>query len=911
MTEILVDLSSGAGDEGGRVTELPSGTVTFLFTDVEGSTRLWEEQADAMQPALARHDEIVGAAIAAHDGHVVKTTGDGFHAAFRTAQDAIGAALDAQAALASEPWRATGPLSVRMGLHTGETQERDGDYYGTAVNRAARLMAVAHGGQVVCSRATVEVAGAASPMRSLGEHRLRDLGIPQEIFQVGDGVFPPLQSVDAVPTNLPTIRTELIGRSDDVRALGELITRERLVTLTGVGGVGKTRLALGVAAAVAAEFADGCWLVELAPVAGGDEVVTTVISSMRVPMTDLDTLAAYLADRRMLIVLDNCEHVLDAAAAFVDEVLERAADVHVIVTSREPLGLDGEQVRRVQSLALPDAQAEPEAARGTASVRLFSERAAAVADGFVIDESNVAAVVDICRHLDGIPLAIELAAARVRAMGPGEIASRLDERFRLLAGGSRRAQERHRTLLATVAWSHDLLTEPEKLVFRRLSVFPASFDLSAAEAVAADGGVDVIEAVLRLVDRSLVVYEPDANRYRLLETLRQFGADRLTEAGETEEIRQRHAAWFLALADRLGPGLDDSRFAATHSELIADLDNLRSTADWCVEPARGPSSPRCASGSSTFSPRMPRSTAPRGSNMFSSTAPRWNRRVVVDVLGWMAWLQTMNFGAFAATEELSGRSESLADERGIAGSPWAWLAAAQSYVFTGRHEESQGANDRAIELAEARGDLMAAVIAANGVGMILAELGELERSAEIFAASLERAANSGNRLLLQATVITTAQSLVWRKEPDFVTSFDILNRYGADLVTGGLGNLWLDMAWGITLLGLHRPGAVTYAARATRAADHQSSPHALDMGLRVLGLAAAEAGLTEQARAMVDYADTNLTAYDFAQPNQGWFRARLEQALGDRRGLPAPSDTHRSQLMALVNDVEAALTRDE
>ncbi len=660
------------------MAELPSGTVTFLFTDLEGSTRMWQEHPDAMQPALARHDEVIGGAIVAHGGHVVKTTGDGFHAAFATAADALDAALDLQQELAAEPWAATGPLLVRVGLHTGETQERDGDYYGTAVNRAARVMAVAHGGQILCSRATVEVAGEAFPVRSLGEHRLRDLGAPQELFQVGDGRFPPLQSVDVVPTNLPTVRTELIGRSDEFRAITDLVVREQLVTLTGVGGVGKTRLALGVAAGVATEFADGCWFVELAPVSGGDEVVTVVAASMQVPMTDLGALATYLADRRMLVVLDNCEHVLDAAAELVDEVLARAPDVHVVVTSREPLGLDGEQVRRVQSLALPDAEALLDAARGTASVRLFVERAAAVADGFVLDDDNVEAVVDICRHLDGIPLAIELAAARVRAMAPTEIASRLDERFRLLAGGSRRAQERHRTLLATVAWSHDLLTEPEKRVFRRLSVFPASFDLAAADAVAADTDADVIECVLRLVDRSLVVYEPEANRYRLLETLRQFGADRLTEAGETEEIRRRHAAWFLALTDRLGPGLDDSRFVATRSALLADLDNLRSTADWCVE-----------SGSWTELATM----CERIFYFLTQDAPvdgaAWleqvlehssqvEPRVVVDALGWLAWLQTMNFGAFATAEELAARSASLADQHEIVGSQWAWLAAAQS-----------------------------------------------------------------------------------------------------------------------------------------------------------------------------------------------------------------------------------------
>ena len=570
--------------------ELPSGTVTFLFTDIEGSTRLWEDHPEAMQGALARHDAILRTAIVDHDGHVVKTTGDGFHAAFATAHDAVAAAAATQIALGAEPWEGTGPLMVRIGLHTCEAEARDGDYYGSGVNRAARLMGVAHGGQVLVSAATSELVRDRSvELLDLGEHRLRDLGHPERIFQLGHpGLlreFPPLRSVDAVPTNLPTVRTELIGRSQDIEALAALVARERLVTLTGVGGVGKTRLALGVAATLAAGYADGCWLVELAPVAGGDEVVKVAAAAMHSPTTDLDALASYLADRRVLIVLDNCEHVLDAAADLVDALLESAPDVHVVVTSREPLGLDGEQVRRVQSLALPDETLDPSAARSAAAVRLFTERAAAVADGFMVDAGNVEAVVEICRHLDGIPLAIELAAARVRAMPPQEIAQRLDERFRLLAGGSRRSQERHRTLLATVAWSHDLLTDDEKLTFRRLTVFPASFDLGAAEAVVGEGGVDVVECVLRLVDRSLVAYEPETGRYRLLETLRQFGADRLAEAGETEPTRERHARHFLGLVERLAPELHGARYKATEEALATELDNLRSTADWCAEAA--------------------------------------------------------------------------------------------------------------------------------------------------------------------------------------------------------------------------------------------------------------------------------------------------------------------------------------
>jgi predicted ATPase/class 3 adenylate cyclase len=892
------------------MTVLPSGTVTFLFTDIEGSTRLWQEHPDTMQPALARHDEILRTEIETHGGYVVKTTGDGFHAVFATAHDALAAALAAQAALADAPWDETGPLVVRMGLHTGETQERDGDYFGTAVNRAARVMAVAHGGQVLATRATIEVAGEGIDTRSLGEHRLRDLGAAQELFQVGNGAFPPLQSVDVVPTNLPTVRTELIGRHDDIDTLAALVLQERLVTLTGVGGVGKTRLALGIAAAVAADFADGCWFVELAPVSDGDEVVTVVAGAMRAPMTALDTLADYLSDRRMVVVLDNCEHVLDAAAELVDEILAVAPDVHFLVTSREPLGLDGEQVRRVQSLALPDAHSHVDAAGATASVRLFAERAAAVSDGFAIDESNVDAVVEICRHLDGIPLAIELAAARVRAMSPAEIASRLDERFRLLAGGSRRSQERHRTLQATVAWSHDLLTEPERMVFRQLSVFPASFDLGAAEAVIGDGDddVDVVECVLRLVDRSLVVYEPAVDRYRLLETLRQFGADRLTDAGETEDVRSRHAAWYLALAGRVAPGLGDERFATARVALAADLDNLRATADWCTETGAWRELANLCDQLFLFLTQDAAADGAGWLEVVVEHAGDLDPRRAVDALGSLAWLQVMNFGAFEAADELVDRSVTLAERLGVDDSTWACLAAVQTAIYTFRPDDVRDWSAKALDRAEATDDTSAAVLALCSMTRATIDADEFEHGAERLGSALKIAERTGNALIIQSVVIIWSQWLLLRDPPDFAASLELLRRYGADLTSGDLGAMWHDVAWAEALLGCGEPGAVAHAARAARAADRQRSPHGLDFALLMLAVSAAEAGFIEPAVAFDTYANVHLRESRFADPGQAWLHDRLARALGEARQPSATTAVSRSELMALITEVEAALT---
>ena len=650
---------------------------------------------------------------------------------------------------------------------------------------------------------------------------------------------------------------------------------------------------------------------ELAPVADGDEVITIVAGAMQAPMTTVDTLASFLADRRMLVVLDNCEHVLDAAAELVDEVLAVAPDVHFIVTSREPLGLDGEHVRRVQSLTLPDAEATVDTARATAAVRLFAERAAAAAGGFVIDDTNIAAIVEICRHLDGIALAIELAAARVRAMTPAEIASRLDERFRLLAGGSRRTQERHRTLQATVAWSHDLLTEPEKIVFRRLSVFPAAFDLAAAEAVAGDedNTLDVIECLLRLVDRSLVVHEPESNRYRLLETLRQFGADRLTDAGETTDTRARHATWFIAFAQHTTPGLRDARHPTARAALLTDLDNLRSTADWCIETGAWAELAAIAVGADSF---LFQDAPADGARWFEASvehAAALDPQLAVDVVGSLAYLQVMDFGAFDVGEELARRSAALAEEHGVDGSSWACLAANQAAIYGDRARDLVASSTRALELADARDDANAAVVAIIDLSMGLSMLGEpSERRDELMATALERAERAGSPVAVHAVVISWAMSLVWGNEPDFAASLDLLQRYGTGLVSGDLGDVWMDIAWAMALLGCNEPGAVPHGARAARAADRQFSPNALHFALLVLAICAAEAGLVEQAADIAAYADTHLGASGYVGTMLAWRRERLARALGDLPERSAVSTMHRRELMALVDDVEAALT---
>jgi predicted ATPase/class 3 adenylate cyclase len=555
--------------------------VTFLFTDIEGSTRLWQEQPDAMRPALARHDEILRSAIETHDGQVVKTTGDGAHAVFVTASDGIDAAIAAQRAIGAEVWPLPDPLRVRMGLHSGPAELRDGDYYGPAVNRAARIMSIAHGGQVVVSLATHELArDRALDVLDLGDHRLKDLGQPERIFQVCHSElqrqFPPLRSLDAFTTNLPTQRSSFVGREAELAAVKDALADARLVTLTGVGGVGKTRLAVQIAAEVIAEFPDGVWLVELAAVGDPDAVADAVATTVGlVPIagrTMTEGIAEALAGRRSLLVLDNCEHVLDAAADLVEAILARAGPMKVLATSREGLRVDDEHLWPVPSLGDRDRQDD--------AVALFVDRARAVAPDFTLDRPEEAdAVAEICRRLDGIPLAIELAAARTIAMSAPELRDRLDDRFRLLSG-SRRGLERHQTLRHAVQWSYDLLDDDERALLGRCAVFAGGFDLAAATVVGGGemfdeyAAFDLLEALVR---KSLVLADRTSGhtRYSLLETIRQFAEEQLATRGGIAEVRARHARYYAGEAAASLALLGGPRELDASAWIRLELPNLR------------------------------------------------------------------------------------------------------------------------------------------------------------------------------------------------------------------------------------------------------------------------------------------------------------------------------------------------
>jgi predicted ATPase len=556
----------------------PSGTVTFLFTDVEGSTRLWAADAEAMSASLLVHDAVVRSAIESAGGYVFTTAGDSFAAAFSRASDAVSAAAAIQAGLDDAVW--LGPaLRVRIGMHLGEAEERGGDYFGPTVNMAARVEAAGHGGQTLLTDSVRSAARLTA--RDLGVHELRDVDEPVRLFQLGDGEFAPLRVADNTPSsNLPVRPTRLIGRSEELDRVRRLLAEHRLVTISAVGGSGKTRLAVAVGEAELLHRPAGVWLVDLTEVMHAGELPGAIAGSLGLHLVDGDATSQvinFLADKAALVILDNCEHVIDACADFVEAFLAVGGGTVLLATSREALDVDGEQVMHLASLS----SSSTDGAHSPA-VQLFAERAAAIEPGFSVTSENVATVVELCERLDGMPLAIELAAARITVLSPVELVQGLSDRFSVLSGGRRR--QRQRTLEATVAWSYDLLEPEQQRVFRAVGVFVGGFDL---DAVAATVGLPrglVIDVVEALVAKSLVVRisSDSVSRFTLLETLKAYTEDRLVESGEAAAVRNLHAAYFHDVV-MAGHGRAISADARVGECLRFDRANITAGFDWLMD----------------------------------------------------------------------------------------------------------------------------------------------------------------------------------------------------------------------------------------------------------------------------------------------------------------------------------------
>jgi predicted ATPase/class 3 adenylate cyclase/DNA-binding CsgD family transcriptional regulator len=664
----------------------PTGTVTFLFTDIEDSTKLWERNPKAMQVALARHDEILREAIDVRGGYVFKTVGDAFCTVFPTAQDALEAALTAQRALFSEEWsKEIGSLRVRIALHAGAAEERDGDYFGPPLNRVARLLSAGHGGQVLLSLAVEELVRDQLPeetaLRDLGERRLKDLFRPERVFQLiaSDlpSEFPPLRTLEGSPNNLPLQPTPLVGREQEVAEVTQRLSESpsRLLTLTGPGGTGKTRLALQAAADLLEEFEDGVFFISLAALTEPKLVASAVAAPLGVIETAdrplEEGLKEYLREKKLLLLLDNFEQVLEGAS-LVRELLSVCPNLKVLATSRTPLGIYGEREYPVPPLSLPDTARLPSLEDLTQyeAVRLFIERASDARPDFSITNENASAVAEICARLDGLPLAIELAAARVKVLTPMKMLERLSDRLKLLTGGARDLPERQRTLRATMEWSHALLEEGEKQLFARLSVFAGGRTLEAIEVICDaedDLPVDVLDAVESLVDKGLLREEVTGGepRFYMLETVHEYAREKLEESGEAEELRMLHAQYFLSLAEEAEPQLKGGGQQEMWLErLEREHNNLRSALSWTLDSGQVELALRLCGALGEF--WYHRGHVTEGQRWLQSTLAQRNvasgvrQAKALALAGWLAWEQ----GDYEQARVLIGEGLELYREQG-------------------------------------------------------------------------------------------------------------------------------------------------------------------------------------------------------------------------------------------------------
>jgi predicted ATPase/class 3 adenylate cyclase len=722
--------------KGSDVHESPAVT-TYLFTDIEGSTSLWEQEPERMRIALARHDSFARDAVEDNRGVVVKTLGDGVHAVFEDPINAVAAAIQLQLALTNPEATAGISLFVRCGLHAGVDERRDNDFYGTVVNRAARIAAAAHGGQILLSQAVALLVDARLPagvdLRDLGLIRLRGLASPERVHQILDPRlrmdFPALRSLETTPNNLPQQVTSFIGRERELAEVKGMLADSRMLTLLGVGGLGKTRLSLQVAADLMDEFSDGVWFVDLAPLADESLVPQSIATVLAVKEEAgrpvLEAVERYVADRNILLILDNCEHLTRACAETAKRLLQSGAQLKILASSREHLHLAGETTFSVPILSVPDAHAKitADALRQYDSARLFLERATAARRGFQLTDRNASAVADICRRLDGIPLAIELAAARTNALSAEQIAERLSDRFRLLTRGDRTALPRQQTLRALIDWSYDLLTDEERALLRRLAVFAGGWTLDAAEVVGAHELVAkaaVLDLLTNLVEKSLVVSEADSGRYRFLETVREYALERLGDSGEGVATRERHLLFFLALVEKAWPELVGPNQVTWLKRLDLDRDNILAAHTSCDH----------VTGGGEF-----------GLRLASSVKRYWLTRGLLG-LGYRLTVQALNRPD--AGERSQIRCRALFD-------------AGQLSTFMGRYKEAQEYLEESLAIARATGDRRRMAMALQPLGIAHHGQGDVTTAKTCFEEALALARELGDKREIAAALNALAQ----------------------------------------------------------------------------------------------------------------------------------------------------------
>jgi len=856
-----------------------SRTLTFLFTDIEASSRLWEKYPDAMRVAVARHDAILREAIETQRGQVVKTTGDGFHAVFAIAQDAVAASLHAQRDLQKENWDDRTPLRVRMGMHTGTSEEREGDFYGPVLNRAARLMAVGCGGQVLLSKTTYELARDHTPreiaFRDLGEHRLRDLSRPEHIYQLIAPAlaldFPALKTLEAHPNNLPIQLTNFIGREKEIAHVKQVLTNARLVTLTGVGGSGKTRLALQVAAEMLEIFPEGIWLIELATLTDPALVPQAIASVLHLREEQnralLQTLTDHLQVKKYLLVLDNCEHLVDACAKLAETLLRACPQMKILTTSREPLGIGGEKTVRVPSLTLPDIKnlPAPETFGAYEAIHLFTDRVTAIQSNFQITAANASAVAQICYRLDGIPLAIELAAARVKSLGIEHIAARLDDRFRLLSGGNRTAMPRQQTLRALMDWSYDLLLEKERILLRRLAVFVGGWTLDAAEKVCNDERIaekEVLDLLIKLVDKSLVNLDDIGaeTRYQMHETVRQYALNKLIESGEAEVLRERHLDYFVAYAEKAEPKLKSKGAdqALAVKTLEVEHENLRAALEWSQNETGGAEKGLRLSGAlgRFWEKRNALTEGREWLRKFLDLSKDSRDDVILakalNAGANLAYLQADYESAISQFRQRLTIAESESDDRDIAD---AHMGLGTGWWRLGDYDQAHKHFAQAIQRAEVLGDIVLVARAHGNLGLVLTERGDLDRAIESHRASLEAFLRAGLHEYVGRAQLNLGRIYHMRGEfaqatAYYLESIHTLESIGDEntlsIVFNNLGELNLDQG--------NYSEALSFVQKSVRIAERSRNEWTLSVSYRIVAGIYLEQHQTDLASSFVERA---------------------------------------------------------
>lgn len=811
-------------------------TLTFVFTDIEGSTRLWEQFPAEMNAALEHHDRLMREVFTACEGTVFKTIGDAFCAVFKRASDALKAAVEIQRRIQKEDWELPQEMRVRIALHTGEAEVRDNDYFGPTLNRVARLLSAAHGGQILITAVTEELVTDELPedvqLRDLGEHRLRDLNRPERIYQVVHpdlpSEFAALRGLESFSHNLPIQLTSFVGRKVEMEELSNLLSDTRLLTLTGAGGSGKTRIALQVAAEHVEHYPDGAWLIELAALNDSSLFWHTIASVLGLreeqgrPLRD--TVSEYLRSKTMLLILDNCEHLIDVCAQCADLILRVSPHVRIMATSREPLGIPGEVVWRIPALSMPNPRQLPSGEELVPSllryeaVSLFVERAIAAQPSFQLTPANAQAVAEICYRLDGIPLAIELAAARVNVLTPEQISTRLADRFRLLTGGSRTALPRQQTLRAAIEWSYELLAPEERTLFNRLAAFSGGFNLESAEIICSGEGVEdweVLDIITRLVNKSLLTTESEQDqlRYRLLETLRSYGGEQLTKSGEVDNIRQRHLEHFHEFVRQAASVLMGPEQPVWLAKIETEYDNLRSALDWAMDhdPVTGL---KLANALGRFWEIRGLFSEGREwlerSLSLASVLPADLRAEALVAAGRFAWYQgdyewarTLLTGGLALHREagdLHGTASAL-NNLGI-------IAYAQ-----GDYEEASTLYEECLTIWRELQDDMGIARALGNLGLIASEQGESERALNFYAECLTLFRKKGDRsgiaralhnLGMAATAQGDYESAKKYYEESLEIKRELGDRFGIAITLGNLGNLVMHTGDMETAHALHK-----------------------------------------------------------------------------------------------------------